>query len=247
MMKAKDKMFVALDVDTAAQALDLVRTLSECTDMFKIGMQLFTAEGPDLVRRIVDSGAKVFLDLKFHDIPNTVGAAAAAATRLGVFMFNIHAAGGSPMMRRAVTDASKAAADLGRRPPLIMGVTMLTSADATTLAENAIGRSMGQQVASLAKLAALCGLDGVIASPREVEIIRETVGRPDFQVLTPGIRPHDGANDDQKRVSTPGAAIKAGVDYLVVGRPITAARDPFKAASQILEEIQLALTDSAAK
>jgi orotidine-5'-phosphate decarboxylase len=241
MPEAKDKVFVALDVPTAGEARELVRKLSVCTRMFKVGSQLFTAAGPDFVRELVAGGAKVFLDLKYHDIPNTVGAAAAVAARLGVFMFNVHAAGGREMMRRAVDEATEAAKSAGRERPLVIGVTMLTSVDATILEEIGIKREMNEQVASLAQLAANSGLDGVVASPLEASLIRKAVNRPDFVIVTPGIRPAETSTDDQKRVTTPAAAIQAGADYLVVGRAITAAKDPLMAAQKVLAELDSAL------
>jgi orotidine-5'-phosphate decarboxylase len=240
MTDAKDKLFVALDVPTAEEALELVRRLSGCTRMFKIGSQLFTAAGPALVRDIVSSGAKVFLDLKYHDIPNTVGAAAAGAARLGVFMFNVHAAGGRQMMRQALEQATEAAESIGKERPLVIGVTMLTSIDASMLGEIGVGRSMDEQVTSLARLAAEAGLDGVVASPQEASLVRRVIDRPQFVVVTPGIRPAGSSMDDQKRVMTPSAAIKAGADYLVVGRSITAAKDPLTALQQVLAEIDSA-------
>ena len=166
MNEAKDRLFVALDVDHANQALELVSALSVCTRKFKIGSQLFTAAGPELVRRIVAMGAGVFLDLKFHDIPTTVGAAAAAATRLGVYMFNLHASGGRDV-KRAAESASEVAAGLGQKRPLILGVTVLTSTDEETLRETGIARPLDEQVVSMANLSAECGLDGVVASARE--------------------------------------------------------------------------------
>jgi orotidine-5'-phosphate decarboxylase len=241
MTDAKNKMFVALDVPTADEALELVHKLSECTRMFKVGPELFTAAGPAVVREIVSSGAKVFLDLKYHDIPNTVGAAAAAAARLGVFMFNVHAAGGPEMMRRALDEATEAAEAIGHERPLVIAVTMLTSIDAPMLPQLGIGRSMSEQVTSLAILAAETGLDGVVASPLEASLIRQAVNRPQFVIVTPGIRPADTSLDDQKRVMTPAAALKAGADYLVVGRAITAAQDPPLAAQKILAELDTAL------
>ncbi len=241
MTDAKNKMFVALDVPTADEALELVHKLSECTRMFKVGPELFTAAGPAVVREIVSSGAKVFLDLKYHDIPNTVGAAAAAAARLGVFMFNVHAAGGPEMMRRALDEATEAAEAIGHERPLVIAVTMLTSIDAPMLPQLGIGRSMSEQVTSLAILAAETGLDGVVASPLEASLIRQAVNRPQFVIVTPGIRPADTSLDDQKRVMTPAAALKAGADYLVVGRAITAAQDPLLAAQKILAELDTAL------
>jgi len=239
MTPAKDRLFVALDVDTEQHALELVRTLTPYTGSFKIGSQLFTATGPDIVRKIIDSGSRVFLDLKFHDIPNTVAAAAAAATRLGVFMFNVHAAGGREMLRRAVDASSEAAAKIGRRRPLLLGVTMLTSADSTLLADIGISRSMTDQVTHLARMSAESGLDGVVASPHEVSLIRSVIAK-ELLVLTPGIRPADASLDDQKRVKTPAEAIQSGANYLVVGRPITGAADPVKVTRQIVEEIEAA-------
>lgn len=241
MTDAKNKMFVALDVPTADEALELVHKLSDCTPMFKVGPELFTAAGPAVVREIVSSGAKVFLDLKYHDIPNTVGAAAAAAARLGVFMFNVHAAGGTEMMRRALDEATEAAEAIGHERPLVIAVTVLTSIDSPMLPQLGIGRSMSEQVTSLASLAAEAGLDGVVASPLEASLIRQAVDRPQFVIVTPGIRPADTSLDDQKRVMTPAAALKAGSDYIVVGRAITAAEDPLLAAQKILAELDTAL------
>ncbi len=241
MTTAKDKVFVALDVDTAQRALELVESLSECTRMFKVGSQLFTAAGPEIVRQINASGARVFLDLKFHDIPSTVAAAAAAATRLGVFMFNVHAAGGREMMRRAAESASRIAQAMGSERPLILGVTMLTSTDANTMAEIGIARTMEQQVTNLAAITAAAGLDGVVTSPQEAKLIHSAVQRPNFLVVTPGVRPADASMDDQKRVMTPTGAIRAGADYIVVGRPITAAEDPLAAAQKIVEEVERAM------
>jgi orotidine-5'-phosphate decarboxylase len=242
MTDSKDKLFIALDVPSAEEALELVRTLRDCTRMFKVGSQLFTAAGPALVRELVSLGLKVFLDLKYHDIPNTVGAAAAGAARLGVFMFNVHAAGGVEMMRRARDQATEAAEAIGHERPLILGVTMLTSIDQATLQQIGVSRSMAEQVRSLAGLAAQAGLDGVVASPQEVSLIRGAVDSPQFLIVTPGIRPADSSMDDQKRVMTPAAAVKAGADYLVVGRAITAAKDPLQAAQQVLSELDSATT-----
>jgi orotidine-5'-phosphate decarboxylase len=241
-MKAKDKLFVALDVETPQRALELVQTLSEYTRMFKIGPKLFTAAGPNLVREIIALGAKVFLDLKFHDIPNIVAAASAEAARLGVFLFTVHASGGRQMMLQAAEAASKAAAEnVDRTRPLIVGVTVLTSADAHTLQEIGIARALKDQVGSLAKLCAESGLDGVVASPLEVGLIRTSVSNPGFLVVTPGVRLAEDLAHDQKRVMTPAEAVKAGADYLVVGRPITNSPNPVLAARQILEQIEGAL------
>ena len=237
---AHEKLFVALDVATETQALELVKTLSACTQSFKIGPQLFTAAGPDIVRKIVDLGARVFLDLNFHDIPQTVGSSATEATRLGVYMFNVHAAGGHEMMRRALEAATETAAKNGNKRPLIIGVTMLTSVDSSLLKELGITRSMEEQVAHLAQASAAAGLDGVVASPQEIRVIRARVSNPDFVVVTPGVRPKDASKNDQRRTMTPAEATKAGATYLVVGRPITDAPDPFLAARQILAEIESA-------
>jgi orotidine-5'-phosphate decarboxylase len=237
MTDAREKIFIALDVPTAEEALQLAGTLSECTRMFKVGSQLFTAAGPAFVRELVSRGAKVFLDLKYHDIPNTVGAAAAAAARLGVFMFNVHAAGGTEMMSRALHEAGEAAEAIGHERPLVLGVTVLTSIDATTLGQVGVGRSIAEQVTSLARLTAEAGLDGVVASPNEVSLVREAVDRRQFVIVTPGIRPAEASWNDQKRVTTPAAAIKAGADYLVIGRAITAAKDPLLALQKVLAEL----------
>lgn len=237
-MKVNDKLFVALDVESPQRALELARLLIRYTHMFKIGSKLFTAAGPDLIRKIVDLGAKVFLDLKFHDIPDIVAAASAEAARLEVFLFTVHAAGGRKMMSQAVEAASEAAARRGQRRPLIVGVTVLTSADSGLLQEIGVAQPLEDHVASLSKLCASAGLDGVVASPHEVSLIRATVDRSDFLVVTPGIRPAAGSTDDQRRVMTPAQAIKAGASYLVVGRPITGAPDPVGATIRILEEIE---------
>jgi orotidine-5'-phosphate decarboxylase len=237
-MKANDKLFVALDVDSAQEALDLVDKLYAYIQMFKIGSKLFTAAGPDLVREIVARDAKVFLDLKFHDIPNTVAAAAVEAARLGVFLFTVHAAGGKKMMSRAIEAASEAAVKSGKRRPLIVGVTVLTSADQALLQDTGVARSLDEQVAGLAQLADTAGLDGVVASPHEVRLIRTTIRRPDFLIVTPGVRPTGGSADDQSRVMTPAEAVKAGADFLVVGRSIITAADPVASTRQILEQIE---------
>jgi orotidine-5'-phosphate decarboxylase len=240
-MKAKDKMFVALDVETPEQALKLVQELGKYTRMFKIGSRLFTKAGPDLVREIVALDAKIFLDLKFHDIPNTVAAASAEAARLGVYLFTVHAVGGRQMMFKAVEATSAAAEKSGRRRPLIVGVTVLTSADAGTLREIGVERTVEDQVAALATLCAESGLDGVVASPHEVRLVRTSVAKSDFLVVTPGVRLSSDPTDDQKRVMSPAEAIKAGADYLVVGRPIIDSPDPAMAACRILEQIESAL------
>jgi orotidine-5'-phosphate decarboxylase len=213
--------------------------------MFKIGSQLFTAAGPALVREIVNGGERVFLDLKFHDIPNTVAAAGIEATRLGVSIFNLHAAGGSEMMRRTAQVVAECADSEGLTRPLVIAVTVLTSADATTLAEVGFTSNPAELVPRLALLAQANGMDGVVASPRETSVIRSVVKQPGFIVVTPGVRPAGSSLFDQKRVSTPREAMIAGADYIVVGRPILEASDPAQAAQQIVAEMESSEANSA--
>jgi orotidine-5'-phosphate decarboxylase len=230
-------ILVALDVPTAAQALTLADTLRGAVGGYKIGSQLFTSEGPSIVRTMVDRGDRVFLDLKFHDIPNTVRGSVTAATELGVWMVNVHAAGGRPMME-AAREAAEKAAGHGRPRPLVIAVTVLTSLDAATLASVGVSRDPLTQVRHLATLARDAGLDGVVASPQETRAIRDACG-PDFVVVTPGIR-GGGAQtgkDDQQRTLSPAEAMAAGSSYLVIGRPITGAADPRAAAETILSEL----------
>ena len=241
-----NRLIVALDVETASAARELVSALRGTVGMFKIGSELFTAAGPGLVREIVDSGERVFLDLKYHDIPNTVAGAAVAATRLGVSIFNLHAAGGSEMMRRTAAAVAECAESERLQRPSIIAVTVLTSANAATLAEVGLDLEPEKWVPRLALLAATCGLDGVVASPREVSLVRSIVKQPGFLVVTPGVRPAGSALFDQKRVTTPGEAIMAGADYVVVGRPILDAADPAEAALRIVVEMQTSALDSAA-
>src|SRR5438128_4856474 len=238
MQTAGERLIVALDVETADRALDLFEALRDVAGMFKVGSQLFTAAGPDIVRQIVARGERVFLDLKFHDIPNTVAAAGVEATRLGVSIFNVHAAGGSEMMRRAAAAVAQSAEAEGLTRPSIIAVTVLTSADQMTLAEVGWSATPENLVGRLALLAEAAGMDGVVASPREVDIVRSVVNTPGFIVVTPGVRPAGAALGDQSRVTTPREAIAAGADYLVVGRPIIEAADPARAAMQIIEEME---------
>jgi orotidine-5'-phosphate decarboxylase len=239
---AAERLIVALDVATADEAREAFAALRGTAGMFKIGSQLFTAEGPSLVRELRAAGARLFLDLKFHDIPNTVAAASREAVRLGASIFDLHAAGGSEMMRRAAEAANEEAARLGVEPPLLVGVTVLTSADRATLEETGIGDvSIERQVARLARLAAESGLGGVVASPHEIGLVRAAAGRTDFAVVTPGVRPASVSHDDQKRVMTPGEAVRAGADYIVVGRAILKAPDPTRAAREIVAEMKEAL------
>jgi orotidine-5'-phosphate decarboxylase len=237
-----DQLLVALDVEHGARALQLVEQLNGLVGGVKVGSRLFTLEGPGLVKRIADTGMRVFLDLKFHDIPNTVAQAVEAATLTGAWMINVHASGGVPMMQAA----AKAAVDtarMARRPkPLVIGVTVLTSMDEPTLHDVGVSRPLMQHVVELARMAQRAGLDGVVASPLETREIRDTCG-PDFAVVTPGIRGAAAGTDknDQNRTMGPGEAIKAGSTYLVVGRPIIAAPDPRAAAEAIGAEVRQAL------
>ena len=234
---AREKLIVALDVDTKERALDLVDTLCDVAGMFKIGSQLFTAAGPDVVRDVIAKGAHVFLDLKFHDIPATVAAAGVEATRLGVSIFNVHAAGGREMMTRTADAVTECARRENLPRPKIIAVTVLTSTDAVELVQTGISSPPQHQAALLARLAAESGMDGVVASPQDIAIVRQVVTGRSFLIVTPGVRPHGTNEDDQKRITTPAVAIRSGADYLVVGRTILAAPDPVEAARGILLEM----------
>ena len=238
-MRSNKRVIVALDVDTADEARQLVRDLRSEAAAFKIGLQLFAAAGPELVREIASEN-RVFLDLKFHDIPNTVAKAGIEAARLGVWMFNIHVSGGAEMMRRTVSEVTEVCTRENRRRPLIIGVTVLTSSDANTLSEIGIERAADTHVMALARLAAACGLDGVVASALEAAAIRRELGSDDFVIVTPGVRPQFATNDDQKRVMTPRQAVLEGSDYLVIGRPILQTNDRVATLRSINEEIDSA-------
>lgn len=228
-----NRVLVALDVDSAQQALSLANLLRGAVGGVKIGKQLFTAEGPSIVRTLAEQGHRVFLDLKFHDIPNTVAGAVQSAVRTGAWMINVHATGGRAMMRAAAAAATDAAKSAGRERPLIIAVTVLTSLDEAALREVGTTRPLREQVTQLAILSREAGLDGVVASPQEITDIRAACG-PDFVIVTPGIRPAGhSAKDDQARTMTPAEAVAAGASYIVVGRPITAADDPRAAAEHI--------------
>lgn len=241
LIMGKEQIIVPLDVSTASEARSIIAELHEYVGGFKIGLQLFTSAGASFVReQTVGRELKIFLDLKFHDIPNTVAKAAVEVARLGVWMFNVHAAGGSEMMRRTLSEVGEVCERENLVRPKIIGVTVLTSSDQQTLAETGIDREINSQVLNLAQLTAKCGLDGVVASPLEVRQIRAAVGRKDFLIVTPGIRPVFATNDDQKRVLTPGEAAAAGADYLVIGRPIRQAADKISAVKRIIEELEAA-------
>lgn len=235
-MNKDEKLIVALDVPNLEEAKKLVEILSPTVKVFKIGKELFTSAGPEVVRMVNAKGGKVFLDLKFHDIPNTVGAACEAATRLGVFMLNVHAVGGKSMMIQAVQSVNKTAEELKTKPPILIGVTVLTSMKEPDLKEVGIRNPLAQQVETLAALAKTCGLDGVVASGHELDLIKTAIGK-DFLVVTPGVRPVWAGHGDQKRVMTPKEAIEKGADFIVVGRPVTQDKDPREAAQKILSEM----------
>lgn len=238
MLSAKDRLIVALDVDTMEEARGLVDQLAAHVGMFKVGMQLYNSAGPEVVRMIQSLGGKVFVDLKFHDIPNTVAHAGAVITRLGANIYNVHAAGGKEMMMKTAEATKQEVEKTGVVKPLILAVTVLTSIDQKTLNEEmGIPGEMENQVVKWAKLAQEAGLDGVVASPKEVSAIRAACGE-DFALVIPGIRPAWAAANDQKRIMTPKDAISAGATYLVVGRPITAASDPVDAAQKVVKEIE---------
>jgi orotidine-5'-phosphate decarboxylase len=234
-MDPQDRIIIALDVDTRREALEWVSRLRGRVGLFKIGSQLFTSEGPTLVREIVRQGEKVFLDLKFHDIPNTVAKSVLVAAELGVTMLTLHASGGSKMMGSAVEALNRSGS--GRRP-LLLGVTVLTSLAGEEFDAIGFSDSVESQVVHLAKLAEQSGLDGVVASPSELALLRSQL-KTSTRIITPGIRPAGGVAHDQSRIATPAAAIQAGADYLVIGRPITASPDPLA----ILEAITHSLPE----
>jgi orotidine-5'-phosphate decarboxylase len=234
--EAKDRLIVALDVESSARARDIVSEVQEFAGAFKIGLRLFVSAGPDFVRELCNAGNRIFLDLKFHDIPNTAAQAGVEAARLGVWMFNVHASGGNEMMRRVVSEVSDICENESLTRPRILGVTVLTSSADDTLRETGIEATAEEQVVKLAQLARSAGLDGVVASAAEARTIRSHCGN-NLIVVTPGIRSNNASNDDQKRVTTPADAIRAGSDYLVVGRPITGSANMASAAREILREI----------
>ena len=233
------QLLVALDVESGAHAFELAATLRGIVDGVKIGSRLFTLEGPALVRRLTDEGTRVFLDLKFHDIPNTVAQAVEAAVTTGAWMINVHASGGIPMMQAAAKAAADAATKANRPKPLVIAVTVLTSMDEGTLRAGGVERPLFDHVVALARMAQEAGLDGVVASPQETAAIRAACG-PRFAIVTPGIRGASAGaeKNDQMRTMGPAEAVKAGASYLVVGRPIIAAANPRQAAQGIIDEIR---------
>ena len=226
------RIIISLDFPDGTEALDLVHRLDPAWCRLKVGKELFTRSGPALVEQIMKQGFAVFLDLKFHDIPATVAGACRAAADLGVWMINVHAAGGERMLA-----AAHEAVDKHDRRPLLIAVTVLTSLTDTDLRQVGVEKPVAEQVLSLARLAAACGLDGAVCSAQEAARLKKELGK-DFILVTPGIRPVGSARDDQQRIMTPAEAIKAGSDYLVIGRPVTQAEDPLKVVKEINEQIK---------
>jgi orotidine-5'-phosphate decarboxylase len=235
MQDGREKLIVALDVANGEKARALVHRLGESVQFYKVGKELFTAEGPGIVRELVAGGKRVFLDLKFHDIPNTVAGAVRSAASLGVSLLTVHASGGSAMLRAAAEAAAQSTTK-----PTVLAVTVLTSLRSADLNETGVCGEVENQVLRLAQLAISAGCGGIVASAQEAASLRQTLG-DGFTLVTPGIRPAAGSAGDQARVVTPADAIRAGSSYLVVGRPITGANDPPAAAAAIVEEIERAL------
>jgi orotidine-5'-phosphate decarboxylase len=235
MLSPRDRLIVALDVSSAAAARKIVAAVGESVSTFKVGMQLYTAEGPSLVRELVAAGRKVFLDLKYHDIPNTVASAVKEAAGLGVSMLTVHASGGSKMLRAAVAAAAA-------NPSLIvLAVSVLTSMDEADLHEISVQGAVEKQVLTLGKLALEAGCQGLVSSAKEASALRKAYGDK-FALVTPGVRPAGADHGDQARVVTPAQALEAGSSHIVVGRPITAAKDPAAEAQEILNELAGAAT-----
>ncbi len=236
MSRSSAEIIVAIDVETGGQALALAEKLEGQADLFKVGLQLFTAEGPGIIQRLAATGTRVFLDLKYHDIPNTVAGAVMEGCRSGAAIVNLHASGGPAMMAAAAEAARRFSEESGRPQPLLVAVTVLTSLDEEALHRVGVRRPVEEQVVGLARLAQEFGLGGVVASPREVASIKAACGAA-FKVITPGVRPAWSAAGDQRRFTTPAEAVSLGSDYLVIGRPITGADDPPAALQRIRDEI----------
>lgn len=235
-MTSRERVILALDLPSWHDAEGMVERLRGRISLYKVGLQLFTADGPRVIAEIHARGGRVFLDLKFHDIPQTVAAAAAKAVEWGVFMLDLHVSGGVEMMRAAAEAVAEKAEALGSERPRLLGVTVLTSLSQAALHTQGIGRTVEEQVLSLASMAADAGLDGVVASPREAAVIRRRLGSG-LLLVTPGIRPTTAAQDDQHRVATAREALQAGADYIVVGRPILRASDPVEAVDKLVAEM----------
>lgn len=237
----RERLILALDVDDLERVKQVVRLLASEVGMFKVGKQLFTHAGPQAVKLIQGMGGEVFLDLKFHDIPNTVAKAATEATRLGVKMFNVHASGSLEMMRLTVREISRVCRQESLRKPLMLAVTVLTSLNKSDLEKVGVDGEVEDQVIRLALLTKEAGMDGVVASPQEVAAIRVACGRR-FVIVSPGVRPQKGKRNDQRRVMTAEEAIRAGADYIVVGRPVMEAKDPLSAVREIIAEMERGTT-----
>lgn len=233
----KEKLVLALDVDNKEKAETLVKELKDYVGVFKVGKELFTAEGPSIFKMIRDNGGKIFADLKYHDIPNTVASAARTLVRHGVEIFNVHASGGYEMMKKTREAIEDESAKLGVKRPVFLAVTVLTSLNDDDMKRIKVSESAKEHVLTLAKLAKEAGADGIVCSPQEIEMIKREIG-VDFITLTPGVRPVWAAAGDQKRVMTPKEAVDKGTDYIVVGRPITGAADRIDAARKIVMEME---------
>lgn len=238
-MQAQERIVLALDVDTKEKALSLVKELAGYVGVFKVGMQLYNSVGPDIVKEINALGGKVFVDLKFHDIPNTVASAGRVMANLGCHMFNVHAAGGREMMLALVEELKQESARLGQPEPITLAVTVLTSINQEQLVQEMLVKDMQIKdlVVKWALMAQECGIKGVVCSPQEISAIREACG-PDFKIVTPGIRPAWSEANDQKRITTPRQALDLGADYMVIGRPIVKAASPMEAALKIIDELE---------
>ncbi len=236
-LRPEERLIVALDFDSEKRALDMVDRLKDKVRIFKVGSELYTACGPRIVDEIHKRGRRVFLDLKFHDIPNTVAKSVSAAAALRVFMLNIHALGGEEMMDKAVESVRIESRRRGTMRPKLIAVTILTSLDKNALKKVGIDGSIEKKVLSLARLAEKCGMDGVVSSPNEIEVSRKNTGE-DFLIVTPGVRPDWAIAHDQKRTATPRQALVRGADYIVIGRPITGVENPVVACERIIEEIK---------